>query len=82
MHTENYTNYNAKEIHIYYVDMPYSVTSNVVENPDGSFTIYINSRLSYEMQLTGYLHEIDHIYRNDFDYHDDIHEIERSLREG
>ena len=81
MYTRDYINYNCEEIYIYYIDMPHSVTSNIVENPDGSFTIYINSRLSYEMQLNGYLHELDHISRNDFDCHDDIHEIERRLRE-
>lgn len=74
----DYTNYG---IYIYHVDMPYSVTSNVVENEDGTYTIYINSRLSYEKQREGYEHEIRHILRNDLEYVQDVQQVETDIRE-
>ena len=47
----------------------------VTENEDGSFTILINSRLSYEGQLEAYKHGIKHINNNDFQK-DDVQKIE------
>lgn len=38
----------------------------VVENEDGSFTILINSRLSYSSQLSAYHHAMRHIEADDF----------------
>lgn len=38
----------------------------VVENEDGSFTIMINSRLSYQGQLDAYYHAMSHIENGDF----------------
>lgn len=38
----------------------------VVENEDGSYTIAINSRLSYTGQLEAYKHAMEHINGNDF----------------
>lgn len=73
----DYTNY---EIYIYYVDMPYSVTSNVVENEDGSYSIYINSRMSYEKQIEGYEHELKHIMNNDLEYCGDVQYTEKMIR--
>ena len=43
----SFVNYDL-DVHIYYVDMPYSIKSNIVENTDGSYTLYLNSRLSHE----------------------------------
>ena len=39
----------------------------VVPNPDGSYTIMINSRLSYSGQLKAYQHALRHIMNNDFE---------------
>ncbi len=47
----------------------------VVENEDGSFTIIINSRLSYNGQLNAYNHAIRHIKDNDFEK-ENVQEIE------
>lgn len=55
------------EVYIYYVDMPCSVASNLAQNPDGSYTLYLNSRLTCEKQLKGFLHELRHLENNDFD---------------
>ncbi len=39
----------------------------VTENEDGSYTILINARLSYERQLQAYEHAMKHINSNDFE---------------
>lgn len=67
---------NNIDVYIYYVDMPCSISSNIVDNGDGSYTLYLNSRLSYEKNLEGYLHEMKHINNNDFNSFEDIQKIE------
>lgn len=67
---------NNTDVYIYYVDMPCSISSNIVDNGDGSYTLYLNSRLSYEKNLEGYLHEMKHINNNDFNSFEDIQKIE------
>lgn len=54
-------------INVVYVDMPVGVHSYVVVNPDESYTIVINSRLSHEQNIISYWHEIDHIKNRDYD---------------
>lgn len=48
------------------VDMPVSVKAYTVPNEDGTFTIFINSRLNSEQQQESYSHEIEHILSNNF----------------
>lgn len=58
------------------LDFKNSTPSTVVSNDDGSYTIFINSRLSYEMQQEVYKHEINHILNGDFDkYNADMIEL-------
>lgn len=47
----------------------------VTENEDGSYTILINARLSYEGQLHAYEHAMKHINSNDFGK-EDVQKIE------
>lgn len=47
----------------------------VTENEDGSYTILINARLSYEGQLKAYEHAMKHINSNDFQK-EDVQKIE------
>ena len=47
----------------------------VTENEDGSYTIFINSRLNYEKQMKSYLHAMKHITGDDFQK-DDVQSIE------
>ena len=42
----------------------------VTPNADGSFTIFLNARLSDEEQRSAYKHAIDHIENNDFEKYD------------
>ncbi len=53
-----------------------SVGGMVTPNPDGSFSIYINSNLSQERQKEALDHELDHIRNNDFYNGKPIQEIE------
>lgn len=53
-----------------------NVGGMVTPNPDGSFSIYINSNLSQERQKEALDHELDHIRNNDFYNGIPIEEIE------
>lgn len=59
---------------VYFLDMDTAVEEEVHPNEDSSFTIIINSRLSYKRQMLAYQHALMHIMNNDFakDYADDI----------
>lgn len=46
--------------------MDMTVNEVVTENEDGSYTIFINSRLNYEKQMKSYLHAMKHITGDDF----------------
>lgn len=48
-------------------DMPCKVRALSCPNDDGSYTIIINSRHSWEQQKASVLHELTHIQGNDFD---------------
>ena len=49
------------------IDMPTRVKGHTLENDDGTYTIFINARLSIEQQRKTYLHEIEHIAQRDFE---------------
>lgn len=47
----------------------------VIPNEDGSYTIFINSRLNHEQQVKSYYHAMKHIAGEDFDK-ESVQEIE------
>ena len=55
--------------------MDMTVNEVVTENEDGSYTIFINSRMNYEKQMKSYLHAMKHIVGDDFQK-EDIQHIE------
>lgn len=57
-----YDNINVKLI-----DLPCSVRSYVVANDDMSYTIILNSRLSYQQNALSYAHECRHIANGDYE---------------
>ena len=81
MNISTYIEWVNADVYIYYVDMPCSVASNIVENPDGSYTIYLNSRMTHERNIKGYLHEIRHLINNDLNECNNIQNIESKVRE-
>lgn len=54
-------------IAVHLVDLPHEVKGFTKKNKDGSYTIMINARLSSEMQINTYDHEIRHIENGDYD---------------
>lgn len=58
------------------IDLPTTIYSFVRENPDGTYTIVINARLSAEDRARHYLHEVRHIMENDFEKEQTADEIE------
>ena len=59
---------------VHFIDM--TTKEAITENEDGSYTIFINSRLNYEQQVMSYLHALKHITGNDFEK-EDVQKIER-----
>ena len=55
-----------ENIFVHYLNMPTSVKSNVTHNEDGSYSIFINARLSQNQQANAYMHELEHILKDDF----------------
>lgn len=54
-------------IGVYLVDLPHGIRGFTRKNEDGSYSIMINARLSSEMQIEVYDHEIRHIDSGDYD---------------
>lgn len=52
------------------IDFKNSIPSTVVPNEDGSYTIFLNARLSFEKQREVFLHELEHIHNHDFEKYD------------
>lgn len=58
------------------VDMPYAIHGSVSPNEDGTYSVYVNARDSFERQRMALDHEVKkHIEGNDF-AKDDVREIE------
>lgn len=63
-------------VNVRLLQLPVTIRGFVKENEDGTYTIVLNSRLSYEQNLKTYKHELSHIANNDFQKHD-VNEAER-----
>lgn len=48
------------------IDFKNSIPSVVISNEDGTHTIFLNSRLDYFTLKKAYLHELKHIFNDDF----------------
>lgn len=69
-------------IGVHLVDLPHGVRGFTKKNKDGSYTIMINARLSSEMQIATYDHEISHIEGGDYEYKGDVDGIEKHRHIG
>ena len=58
------------------IDLPESVSEMVTVNEDGSVSVFINARHSYEKQCESYQHALDHIKNGDFYSDLSVQEIE------
>lgn len=63
-------------MHTYMKDFPTDIKSFVVEDANGEYTIYLNSRFTREQNQQAYLHEMQHITHDDMHCMDSADEIE------
>ena len=52
---------------IYLMPMPKGIYACVVTNPDGTYSVYLDPRRSFDQLLKDLEHELNHIIRKDFD---------------
>lgn len=57
----------TSDVKVIMMDMPTTIRSYVRANPDGSYSIIINAKLSRPDQQKCCLHELQHIANGDFD---------------
>lgn len=70
------------EIFVHIIAMDPLVKEQVVANPDGTFTIFINDYLSLEGRIKAYNHALSHIKNGDFDKNTDVDTIEYEAHEA
>lgn len=63
-------------INVQILDFGNSIPAVVTINDDGSFSIFLNARLTYERRLEAYMHEIRHIENGDFCSGRNVDELE------
>lgn len=63
-------------INVQILDFGNSIPAVVTINDDGSFSIFLNARLTYEKRLEAYWHEIRHIQNQDFYSEMSVDELE------
>lgn len=56
-----------QDVNCIYANMPYTIKAYTVCNPDMTYTVVLNSRLTREQHLISYHHEMKHIEHGDFD---------------
>lgn len=54
------------EVHVVLMNLPTDMRGLLVANADGSNTVVLNARYSWEQNRLTYLHELKHIDCNDF----------------
>lgn len=60
-------------------ELPTTIKAFTINNPDGCYTVIVNSRLSDVEQRKSCEHELKHIYNCDFEK-EDADEIEFNIR--
>mgnify|MGYP004611507093 CR=1 FL=1 len=63
------------------IDMDVLVGEQITANSDGSYTIFLNARLSHERQLEAYAHALSHIQNEDFNK-DNANAIEKEAHKS
>lgn len=56
-----------EDIIVQLTDLPTTIASFVVSNPDTTYTIMLNSRFTHDRLTQAYLHELQHIKNGDYD---------------
>lgn len=66
---------------VIYLDLPCSIKGFVTKKCD-YYTIVLNSRFNLEQNKKTFLHELEHILRDDFNNFDSIDKIEKECHES
>ena len=65
-----------EDVYVKVIDFPTTkVKETVTSNEDGSYTIFLNAKMSRDQLEKSYLHALGHIENNDFEK-SDVQEIE------
>lgn len=65
-----------EDVYVYLIDrLPPKTHEMVCPNPDGTYTVLIDAKLSYSMQMESFNHAMKHIQNGDFEKCD-VQEIE------
>lgn len=64
-------------INVQMIDFGNSIPEAVCKNEDGSYSIFLNTRLSHEKNIESYHHAISHILHDDLDSDETADLIER-----
>ena len=68
--------FDNEDVFVEIIDLGSStISETVVRNDDGSFTVFINARFSFERQQEPVQHALRHLEHNDFDK-DNVQQIE------
>ena len=65
------------EVYIKVIDMDTCIKEQVTQNQDGSYTIFLNARHSFESHMKSYIHAMEHIVNKDFDSEASADQIEK-----
>ena len=64
------------DMNVVYMELPAGVNETVTPNPDGTFTVFISTRISQMKRLQAYQHALWHIQHDDFYRDASVQEIE------
>lgn len=56
-----------ENVNVKLLDMDVMIREQVIRNSDGSYTIFLNSRITWEAQMLAYRHALGHIINGDFE---------------
>ena len=65
----------TNDIIVKLIDFPTTAKEAVTENEDGTYTVFINAKLTREKQLEAYMHALGHIMGSDFEK-DNVDQVE------
>lgn len=70
------------DVNVHLINFPNTKEREIiVENEDGSYSIFVNAKYTRERCLEAYLHALDHIGNNDFQGRACVQEIESRAHE-
>jgi hypothetical protein len=65
------------DIYLRYIPLPCTIKGLTVQDEEGRYNIYLNSKLTYEAHAETLQHEIKHIVNNDFSNPSHVKKIEK-----